>query len=151
MRALLSVAFLLLSVAAHAESSEKTIKIYDTAFQRAECPRGYENVGRFVEAKDFKKGLRRSGVECRAGKNSPSSRSQKAPLSKPRELQQQGEDGPDSLEVLNEEGKKATCPDGYSQTGTFSNFQFSNGKAETRSGVYCIRKQKNQELPADRL
>lgn len=116
-------------------SAEKKLKLYDSATQRAECPDGYDVGQRFVEMHGFDKNSRRAGVECILSNKPPP----KKKTDKKNGVQRAPAEGPAQMEVLNEGDKKAKCPEGYTQTGTFSNIQIANGKMESRSGIYCSR------------
>lgn len=142
----ISLLFFAGSVALPIYGEQDKIKIYDTSSERAQCPEGYEDLGRFVESKGFDRRSVKAGVECKKGnKRVPQRQVERAP--KKRDAVPQDAD---QIEVLNEEGKNAECPQGYEKTGTFSNMTFANGKMTSRSGIYCSRTQV-RELPPNKL
>lgn len=129
------------------------IKVFDKPGERAGCPSGYSEVGRFAELGKGAGSQARGGMECKqdakANAKKPSQNAPKPPV---------GPDGnlPNELTLEEKDGQAPKCPDGYQQTGTFNNMTFANGKLDKKSGIYCMRLQQgnggnNPESSGDAL
>lgn len=129
------VGFLLTELAV---AKEHSLKIYDKPGSRAVCPDGYRELGRFAE---MKQGKARGGMECQKD-----ARAVKPPAKPRSEGRSPGpavppntQNLPEQLTLEEKDGQAPQCPEGYQQTGTFSNMTYANGKLDKRAGIYCSR------------